>query len=264
MERPVSVFIDFDGTLVVPNVAILLVERFGKDGVRVAARLDRELHEGRITLRQAWEEEAALLDAAQVPQMIDYVLANAPLRAGARELVGLFGRYRVRCTVLSGGLDFYIDPVLRREGIPWSIRSETSVPGPDGRLLVLHPYGHPTCRLCGICKAEAVRPPPGGRTVFVGDGSTDRYAAEVADVVFARHRLHSFCRGHGIPCVPFEELGPVVERMEGWLSGQVPWPDRGRIGMAGSPCPISRELAVGPAGGGPTKAPGRTVISDGR
>lgn len=236
--------IDFDGTLVEPNVAIVLVEEFCPDGARVANEVDLLLHSGKMTLREAWEREAALMRSDQVPEMIRFVEKNIPLREGAHDLLRLLARHRVPTTIVSGGLDFYIAPVLQREKIDLPVLSDTSTVAPDGHLRVLHPHGHATCRLCGICKAQVVRgrEPNGRRVVFVGDGSTDQYAAEVADIVFARRRLLDLCRRRGIPAFPFEAFGPVTERVTAWLEGGEALPPPRALGLTDSACPISRAL----------------------
>jgi 2-hydroxy-3-keto-5-methylthiopentenyl-1-phosphate phosphatase len=243
---PLRVFLDFDGTLVMPNVAILIVQEFAPDGRKLAREVDLALHAQEITLREAWEREARALSYDRIPEMIEFVRKNAPLRPGATELLELLHRHHVVTTVLSGGLDFLIRPVLEREGLDLPVLSETAVLGPSGGLTVEYPFSHPTCRLCGICKALVVDDPTfRSRTVFIGDGSTDRYGAEVADLVFARHRLLDFCRSNEIACYPFEDFGPVVEKFKSWLEqGEALPPPRAR-GKATSPCPISRALAGG-------------------
>ncbi len=241
---PVRLFLDFDGTLVEPNVAIVLVERFAEDGARVAHEVDEQLHRGELTLRQAWERQAALLPWDSIPAMTDYAVENVPLRAGARELIELLQVHRVPTVVVSGGLDFYIRAILDREGFDLPFLSDSAHPGGDGRMRVEHPHGHVDCRQCGICKAQVVRGPfpTAERTIFVGDGSTDRFAAEVADIVFARRRLLTYCQREGIPCFPFEEFHPVTTRLRSWLEGTEPYPQDRRLGVGSSPCPISKDL----------------------
>ena len=249
-ERPADrlrLMLDFDGTLVQPNVAILLVERFCPDGPRLAHEVDRALHEGRMTLREAWTRQVALLPADRLEEMTDFVRREVPLRSGARRLTQLLRRAAVPTTILSGGLDFFIRPVLEREGLPFPVLADSVEAAPQGGWQAAHPHGHSTCRLCGICKAKLVARTPSSRlTIFVGDGSTDRYAAEVADFVFARARLRSYCEANGISHFVFEDLDAVAERLDRWLAGTESQPaPRVPAGRAGSPCPISSAIAAG-------------------
>jgi 2-hydroxy-3-keto-5-methylthiopentenyl-1-phosphate phosphatase len=244
---PFQVFLDFDGTLVGPNVAIVLVEAFAPDGARVAHEVDLLLHSGELTLRQAWERQAALLRASQIPEMARYAVENVPLRPGAHRLLEMLDRHGIPVTIVSGGIDFYIYPILEREKIRYPVLADSMETNQDGQIHVLHPHGHPTCRLCGICKALVVSGATGPRTVFIGDGSTDRYAAEVSDIVFARRRLLEYCRAEGIPCYPFETFDPVTEQVAAWLERGEPLPPPRQRGRSDTACPISRDLAASPS-----------------
>lgn len=242
------VVVDFDGTLVVPNVAIDLVTEFVPDGARVAGEIDLLLHEGKIGLREAWQRQVTLLPRDRLPEMTRFVRENVPLRKGAREFLEFTRRHGVPVVVLSGGLDFYIREVLEREGVELPMLSDRLVIPSTGPLQVDHPHGHPTCRLCGICKAAAVRVPNHGvRNVLIADGSTDRYGAEVADVVFARRRLLAYCEKVGIPCYPFEDFEPVTTQFRKWLEEGEPLPSFRRLGDTTSPCPISQEAHTHPS-----------------
>ena len=238
------VYLDFDGTLVTPNVAIDLVGRFAPNGAAVAKEVDDQLHSGQITLRQAWERQAALLPPDRIPEMTKFCVDNIPLRQGAHEMLSFFETARIPVVVLSGGLDFYIRAILAREGLNLPFLSDTMERTAEGTLRVQHPYGHPTCVLCGICKAQAVQAPAplGVRTIFIGDGSTDRFAAEVTDLVFARRRLLQYCHESMIPVFPFETFEPVTEKIRAWVLGLEPVPAPRSLGLAESRCPISREL----------------------
>jgi len=254
------VFIDFDGTLVEPNVAILLVERFCEDGTAVAHEVDEQLHSGRITLRQAWERQAALLPAGRIGEMTQWAVETVPLRKGAMEFLRTLSDRRVPVAIVSGGLDFYIKAVLQREGLDLPFVSDRLRVDSGGKVEVLHPFGHATCHLCGICKAQVVRSsrPVDELTVFIGDGSTDRYAAEVADIVFARHRLKSYCERANIPFVPFDDFHEVERHLSAWLDGRSPVPLRPTLGRSDSPCPISQSLAMNTfrSSSGPALPPG--------
>lgn len=244
--RPnVRVVLDFDGTLVDPNVAILLVSEFVPNGDAVAHEVDQLLHTGKIGLREAWHRQAALLPGDRIPEMARFVRERVPLRRGAREFLALAQQHDVPVMIVSGGLDFYIREVLEREGLDLPIRSDRLEVPPGGPPRVVHPYAHPSCERCGICKAALVidRPPP-VRTVFIADGSTDRFGAESSDIVFARHRLLDYCRRTGIPCYPFEDFPPVTDQFRRWLVDGEPLPAPRVRGLATSLCPISVELSA--------------------
>lgn len=241
------VVLDFDGTLVDPNVAIILVEEFAPNGRAIAHEIDVLLHEGKIGLREAWRRQVALLSADRMGEMITFARHKVPLRKGAHDFLALLRRHGVPVTVVSGGLEFYIREVLDREGLDLPIQSDRLSVLPSGEMSVVHPFEHPTCRLCGICKAGIVDDASSGRrSVFIADGSTDRYGAESADIVFARRRLLEYCRRVGIPCYPFEDFEPVTAQFSRWLVADEPIPARRAAGLADSPCPISRALAGAP------------------
>ena len=46
--------------------------------------------------------------------------------------------------------------------------------------------------------------------VFVGDGTSDRHAARVADVLFAKEPLASWCRQEGVAHYPVTDLSGVL------------------------------------------------------
>lgn len=58
--------------------------------------------------------------------------------------------------------------------------------------------------------------------VFAGDGLSDRFAVEEADLVFAKGQLLTYCRGKGIACEPFETFADVEAAVERLIEAGVP------------------------------------------
>ena len=67
---------------------------------------------------------------------------------------------------------------------------------------------------CGNCKKEvlaSIKKNTGKKIIFIGDGLTDRCAAHVADIVFAKESLANYCEENKIPYEPYENFFDVVE-----------------------------------------------------
>jgi 2-hydroxy-3-keto-5-methylthiopentenyl-1-phosphate phosphatase len=56
--------------------------------------------------------------------------------------------------------------------------------------------------------------------LFVGDGLSDRYAAESANLVFAKNDLARYCRGQSIEHVSYNNLEDVAVYLEDWLAAR--------------------------------------------
>jgi len=67
------------------------------------------------------------------------------------------------------------------------------------------------CSTCGTCKQAPLKDASaaGRATVLVGDGTSDHKAALLADVVFAKRRLASWCDLFDVAYHPFRTLADV-------------------------------------------------------
>ena len=156
--------------------------------------------------------------------------------------------------VVSDGFGFYIEPALRRLGVPPIpvISAETTFDG--RRAAMAFPNGHPDCLVCGTCKRQRVLAhQAAGRSVaFIGDGESDRYAAAYSDLVFAKRELVRLCRAEGWPFRPWNDFGELTA----WLDGEVAaW----RSNPDGLPRRVVRPFICGPElwGPGRTDPPGQ-------
>lgn len=129
-------------------------------------------------------------EAAEIPQDTDF----APFVAAVRDR-------GAHVEVVSDGLGFYVRSNLARLGL-----DDLSVATNDNALVggstgMSYPYGHPACFVCGTCKRERVRlHQAAGRVVaFIGDGTSDRFGAAHADVVYAKGSLARICAAEGWP-----------------------------------------------------------------
>jgi len=232
---------DFDGTVAPADVGAALVARFTTAPERIG-ELARRWTAGEIGSRAVIEGESATLRVRE-GEALAFVRGFA-LDPGFAPFARCARARGEPVELASEGFGFYIRELLAHAGLddlPWTanearFENDTLTPG----------FPHATgaerdCRGCGNCKARHVERlrRAGHRVVLVGDGLSDRCAAEAADVVLARGRLLEWCHAQGLAALPFEDFAGVERQAE-----------RLRAGAAtGAAVPA-------PAAGHPTRAEG--------
>lgn len=218
---PVSVLVDFDGTISVEDVTDDLLSRFSDDPA--LAEMDRLYAEGRIGSRELQSWDLAVLP--RDPELLRREAARHGVDEGLVELVAVVRAQAAAIEVVSDGLGFYVEPTLAAMGLadlPVAT-NESDLDGPQP--MVRFPYGHPRCFVCGTCKRERVRAHQAARraVVFIGDGVSDRFAAAHADLVFAKGDLERICRSEGWRYEHWERLSQVAAWIESaFAEGRLP------------------------------------------
>jgi 2-hydroxy-3-keto-5-methylthiopentenyl-1-phosphate phosphatase len=59
--------------------------------------------------------------------------------------------------------------------------------------------------------------PTNAPAIFVGDGLSDRYAVECADLVFAKNDLARYCRDNSIEHNEYTTLSEVEQQIKAWM-----------------------------------------------
>jgi 2-hydroxy-3-keto-5-methylthiopentenyl-1-phosphate phosphatase len=137
------------------------------------------------------------------------VSAEVPLDGHFETLVDALAEAGAEVTIVSDGFGFVAADVGAAVGV--EVRTAT-VDWSTGRLGF--PFGDSSCPCarCGTCKQAALRQAAarGRTTVFVGDGTSDRLAAPLADVLFATDALARWCDDNAVAYHPFLSLGEVA------------------------------------------------------
>jgi 2-hydroxy-3-keto-5-methylthiopentenyl-1-phosphate phosphatase len=115
-------------------------------------------------------------------------------------------------TVVSDGFGYYATEVCERVGVPVLTNA---VDWASGSLQFPHEDRCCPCSTCGVCKQAPIKDAQhaGLTTVLVGDGTSDRKAALLADVVFAKGALQRWCALNDVPHVPFVALAEVSDAL---------------------------------------------------
>lgn len=209
-DGKVLVICDFDGTVSRTDVGNGLFNRFTGRGWQ---EIDEAYCRGEIGSREAYTRVAAILEGDR-ERMLAFILGEA-------ELDGHFPDFRMFCRekdldliIVSDGLDFYIDAVLRRHGLEdipvHANRTLFRAGQPPG---IEFPWASEDCGRCGTCKRGILRSRRGryDRIVYVGNGHSDVCPSAEADLVFAKGILLEACEARRRPCVPFDHFGDVLD-----------------------------------------------------
>ena len=208
-----TLVVDFDGTITEQDVLDAIARTFGD--MDVYREVDEALDRNGMTLHEVLRREFAPV-TAPVEEVVAWVLANSSVRSGFRELVALARDRGWRLVVVSSGFRQFIEPVLEREGVGGvELVANEAEPDPSGWRVRF--FDERECETCGeACKRPTVRSiAPEGEIVYVGDGYSDRCAAEDADLVFARRGLEAYLRERHVPYTHFENFHDVIAGLDG-------------------------------------------------
>jgi 2-hydroxy-3-keto-5-methylthiopentenyl-1-phosphate phosphatase len=198
---------DFDGAICPVDVTEQLLEAFADAAWR---DLEDDLRGGRRGLRDTLERQAALLTVSR-EEMLDFALASFALQPSFAPFVAWAMSRDLRLAVASDGLGFYIEPMLRAAGVPAKIVSvHTNDWLPDGSGFGF-PNAHARCVGCGTCKMGVVlrHRERFGSVAFVGEGHSDRFGAQYADLTFAKDALAEICARDGLAFIPWTTFDDV-------------------------------------------------------
>jgi len=246
LGAPVSVLIDFDGTISQQDVGDALLARFVADEAAVRA-MDQRYVDGLAGSREliSWDMDVLPRDAALLAESID----ELALDEGIVDIVAVVRAVGGAVEIVSDGIGFHIERMLARLGLADLPVATNAVEPGRGAAGVTFPYGHPACHVCGTCKRERVRghQRAGRAVVFIGDGPSDRYAAFHADVVFAKASLATWCAGEGIAFEPWGTLAEVATWLETALAdGRLPPDAAAHQAWAAATRPTPERFMCGP------------------
>ncbi|HAQ07893.1 MAG TPA: 2-hydroxy-3-keto-5-methylthiopentenyl-1-phosphate phosphatase, partial [Bacillus bacterium] len=213
MNNPV-IFCDFDGTVTEKDNIIAIMKKFappGWDELKDAV-LDR-----RISIRDGVGQMFSLLPVSQKEEIIEFALTNAKIRPGFQEFLDFADEEGIPVYIVSGGIDFFIEPIIERFGPLAGVYCN----GSD--------FSHETIKIkwpnrcdeycsndCGCCKPSIMRQleQTGTYKIVIGDSVTDFEAAKQADYVLARDYLKVKCDEWEIPNTPFETFYDCIDALK--------------------------------------------------
>ncbi len=220
--RSVIVLVDFDGTITEQDIGIELLERFSTTDWR---RIEERFDAGEVSIEQNMQEQFSNVPQ-DAPELIEYARTVASIRPGWDEFVRFASDTGLKLAVVSGGLDFYVSALLPPADPPLDVHCLRAEYTPEGWKVWSPPGeevgGEPTEYKQAIVRRYRREYE---QVWFIGNGVSDRGAAQVADRVWAVEPLLAYCHQLGIPATPFETFYDVRADVESLLRRSVPASD---------------------------------------
>ncbi|OMP67781.1 2-hydroxy-3-keto-5-methylthiopentenyl-1-phosphate phosphatase [Domibacillus epiphyticus] len=212
MKNPVLIC-DFDGTVTKNDNIIAIMKQFAPDGWE-------ELKDGvlsqRISIKEGVGKMFSLLSTSQKEEITEFILNDAKIREGFTEFVAYAKDAGIPLYIVSGGIDFFVRPLLK--GLVPDDQVYCNMSDFSGDYIQIdwpHLCDEHCSNECGCCKPSIVREIAKGKDIIViGDSITDLEAAKLADFVVARDLLLEKCRSLGLHHKPFATFYDVIDHVK--------------------------------------------------
>ncbi|HPA47088.1 MAG TPA: MtnX-like HAD-IB family phosphatase [bacterium] len=200
-------FVDFDNTVSMVDVWDTIVSRFSTGNWE---QVIRDYDEHRIS---SWEFNTKMLRNLQGHrEEVLRLISTVQVDSAFARFVELARSQDREILLVSDGYDFYIDPLLKKAGVPSLPYVSNHMEWTDGTVRWDFPHFLPDCeRKMANCKCQYLRLEESGlRRVYIGDGVSDICAAEKVEVVYAKGDLRRYLESVGRDFHPFETFADVV------------------------------------------------------
>jgi 2-hydroxy-3-keto-5-methylthiopentenyl-1-phosphate phosphatase len=202
---------DFDGTITEEDASFVLLDAHAGGDWR---RLLRAYQERRISVSELNTRAFAMVNVGRAT-LLETLRGRVRIRAGFSELIGYCRRKDIRFVIVSNGLDFYIEAILRDLGMSdLEVHSGQALFHPQGmEVQYLGPDG---TRLDNGFKEAYIRSflEEGYTVVYMGNGESDAAPASLAHHVFATGQLLTACRKTNMDCQPLESFVDAVRYID--------------------------------------------------
>lgn len=214
----IALQLDFDGTVTMEDISFMLLDEYAGESWRNV--LD-EYTTARITVG-AFNREVFGRVKADYRTMLNMVMTSEKvrIRPGLRELADYCSHRDYRTIIVSNGLIFYIEAILKDMGLEYiEVHAAENEFSPDGmKVKYVGPDGNEL--ETGFKEAYTARMiKEGYYVVYVGDGTSDIIPSRIANTVFATGDLLQLCRDEKLECTAFNDFFDVISGLEALSPG---------------------------------------------
>jgi 2-hydroxy-3-keto-5-methylthiopentenyl-1-phosphate phosphatase/methylthioribulose-1-phosphate dehydratase len=211
IKQPI-IFCDFDGTITVKDNIVAIMRKFAPPEWE---SITEQILNQEISIRKGVGALFQLLPTSLKEEITRFSIEQAEIRPGFENLLSFAKKETIPYYVVSGGIDFFVDPILAPFGLKKSqiYRNESDFSGERIKITWPNPCDDHCDVDCGLCKTTIIRSYPNEKyfKIMIGDSITDLAGAKLADVVFARGFLLEKCKQLGLRYHPYETFDDILE-----------------------------------------------------
>ena len=213
MKNKILIQCDFDGTVTYKDVSFLLLDAFA--GYEWRDYLD-QYQDGKISVGEFSRKSFSMVKASR-QEMLDYIKTKVRIRQGFKQFMEFCKGKNFRLVIVSNGLDFYIDDILKNLGLKdVEYHAAETIFNHEGlRVSYASPEGKTIDADFKLSYMEKFLD-EGYEVVYIGDGNSDFVPAQKCHHIFATDSLLRRCKYHDLACIPFSDFFDVIKVMETW------------------------------------------------
>ncbi|CAM3916512.1 2-hydroxy-3-keto-5-methylthiopentenyl-1-phosphate phosphatase [Bacillus cereus] len=210
----IQVFCDFDGTITNNDNIMSIMEHFAPPE---AEGIKERILSQELSIQEGVSQLFKLLPTTLHNDIIKHLKETAEIRAGFKEFIQFANKNNISFYVISGGMDFFVYPLL--QGIVPKDQiycNATDFSGDYVEVKWPHPCDEQCHHSCGLCKSSLIRKLSSTDDfhIVIGDSITDLQATKQADKVFARDFLITKCEENHIAYTPFETFYDIQSELQ--------------------------------------------------
>ncbi len=218
IKRNLKVFVDFDGTITINDLGEEIFRKFGK--TEIVNKIIEDLLSDKISSRQCWDQLCKSVPKIDEQELNDFI-DRFDVDPTFISFVDFCDEYNIELIVLSDGFDLYINRVFNKAGLTGlKYYSNKLFVDDDGKLSALYPHYDANSPTSANCKKNHIinHSSDNDYTIYIGDGNSDKEAAQYCDFIFAKDGLLKFCSINKIGFYPFNNFDDVKNKMLKLLS----------------------------------------------
>lgn len=211
-----KIFCDFDGTITKNDVWINSLGKFISDKKKFDD-ICEDFISMKIGTRECNLRQLELVENFSHEKFNSY-LDIEEIDIHFKDFINFCNNRNIPVKILSSGLEYYIDYILKREGIEVEYYGcKMVLSEADNKLTCDFIHTDEYCTLCETCKRNLLinntNDLDNEISVYIGDGVSDFCVSRFADIVFAKGRLASYCWKNNITYFDFGNFLDIKNKL---------------------------------------------------